>query len=68
MRACWCTLGNTDACLRCPNNPYRERSAQEFLQDNYPGRVPMGYPSPMTPEEIERVARRVAELLKENKD
>lgn len=21
MNACWCTLGNTKACIGCPNNP-----------------------------------------------
>lgn len=33
--ACWCTLGNTEACKVCPNNPDRKTNEWITTTDNF---------------------------------
>lgn len=65
MPACCCSLAGTTACLRCANNT--EQYLAVLPISPTPGYAP-SVPQRMAPADIEEIARRVAELLKEKKD
>ena len=36
MRACWCTLGGTEACIGCPNNTGIINNHMTYVQEYTP--------------------------------